>query len=304
MKVTCDKIRRSRPLLGTFVEITIASWVSADMEIAVDAAFDTIAQIHQLMSFHDPQSDVARLNRAASVEAINVHPWTLQVLEAALELNRRSAGLFDIAVAPALQNMGLLPRCQSDPPSIPLEGSASEFIELLAGERVCFHHPSVRVDLGGIAKGFAVDRAIEVLRAHDIPAGLINAGGDIAAYGPSSHEIYIRDPRLPGRILNRVKLKNQALASSGGYFDPFQSLDLMGSTIIDPRTRGRATAVQGATVCAKSCMIADALTKVVMIAEEASVGLLKHYGANALIVSEDGSVRVTADWQDAIQCAA
>src|SRR5215472_10128020 len=95
------KIRRARPLLGTFVEIETAGRAEAELTAAVDAAFRVVADVHGLMSFHQGDSDVSRLNREASFRPTQVHPWTFQVLETAVELHRRSHGLFDVAVAGA-----------------------------------------------------------------------------------------------------------------------------------------------------------------------------------------------------------
>src|SRR5262245_10531915 len=80
------------------------------MRAAIDAAFEAVAKVHALMSFHDANSDVGRLNSEAFARPLGVHRWTFKVLEAAVDLHWRSAGLFDIAIAPILQNMGLLPR--------------------------------------------------------------------------------------------------------------------------------------------------------------------------------------------------
>src|SRR6266700_542445 len=107
MATAFDKICRARPLLGTFVEITAAGAPRPEMDAAVNAAFEAIASVHRLMSFHDADSDVSRLNREAPVRAVGVHDWTFQVLQAAVDLHRRSRGVFDVAVAPALQAMGL-----------------------------------------------------------------------------------------------------------------------------------------------------------------------------------------------------
>jgi thiamine biosynthesis lipoprotein len=111
-------IRRARPLLGTFVEITAAH--APALEAAVEAAFAAVATVHRLMSFHEPDSDVGRLNRHAAADAVRIHDWTYEVLEVALDIHHCSGGTFDITVAPALQALGLLPR---DGASFPVERS-------------------------------------------------------------------------------------------------------------------------------------------------------------------------------------
>jgi FAD:protein FMN transferase len=349
-------IRRARPLLGTFVEIAATGPAP---EAAVEAAFAAVAEVHRLMSFHEPDSDVSRLNRGAASGAVRVHDWTYQVLATALDLNRRSAGIFDVAVAPALQTLGLLPYPPDDnpprvdgaiadgmaPPSpsprtcgerVGVRGSCRTFgleespltriasrsdlspqagrgqaaaatgdaIQLLPANRVRFAHRSVRIDLGGIAKGFAVDRAVEALYRHGIAEGLVNAGGDLSAFGPRSHAVDVRDPRQPDRPMCRIAVNNAALASSAGRFDPLRARDPSGCAVIDPATALPVEAVIGATVRAPCCVIADALTKIVMNAGEGAAPILERYGAGAMFVSAQGEVHVTAGWTNEVRFAA
>jgi len=196
--------------------------------------------------------------------------------------------------------LGLLPGPEGPGIARPIGADA---IQLLPHQNVRFRHPAVRVDLGGIAKGFAVDRAVAVLRDHGVPCGLVNAGGDLAAFG-DAQSIHLRDPRAPDRLMARVEICNEALASSGGCVDPFRCSDATGSAVIDPRTHDQARAISGASVRAPTCLIADALTKVVMIKGEAATPLLDRCRASALLVAADGQVRVTSDWRDAARLAA
>ena len=297
MVMACDSLRRARPLLGTIVEIAAAGLPERDLDAAIEAAFAAVDKVHRLMSFHEPESDVSRLNREAASGPVSVDPWTFAVVEAATDLHRRSRGLFDVTVAPALQHLGLLPRLESScsPPSN--RWATGEAVETLSGHRIRFRHAGVRIDLGGIAKGFAVDRARQALEAHGATGGLVNAGGDLAAFGPGAMPVHIRDPREPSRLLAQVEVINEALASSGARFDPFGSPAAMAPAVIDARTRQPARAVAGVTVRARSCMLADALTKVAMIAGEAASDLLDSFAASALLVLHTGEMRVSASWQ-------
>ena len=304
MLTACDSIRRARPLLGTFVEIAVEGATPAAMSSAVEAAFDAIAKIHALMSFHAAGSDVSRLNAHAWSGPVIVHAWTHQVLATAIDLRRRSAGVFDIAVAPTLQRLGLLPRASGDETFTPIAAETAGAIELLPGQRVRFKQRGTRIDLGGIAKGFAVDRAIYILREHDMPGGLVNAGGDLAVFGAAPALVGVRDPRDPGRLLCRVRLSNQALASTAPSFDPVRSSKVTGSSVIDPHGGKPISGIRGATVRAPSGMIADALTKVVMVAGTSAADLLEHYRADALLVPAVGGVQLTRGLQDAMCLAA
>jgi thiamine biosynthesis lipoprotein len=289
-------VRRARPLLGTFVEIAAIGPQQSDLETAAEAAFAAIEKIHRRMSFHEPASDVSRLNRAAVERPVRVDAWTWDVIATAVDLNRRSQGAFDITVAPLLQVAGLLPTTGPASDATPAPGDS---IEMLADHRIRFHHPGTRIDLGGIAKGFAVDRAVETLRAHGVTAALVNAGGDLAAFGPSPWSIHLRNPRDPRETIGAIEIRDEALASTGGSFDPV-ALPLVACTaVFDPRLRTPAAMIAGTTVRALSAMMADALTKIVMIEGEAAAGLLARFGASALLVRPDGDIRVTPSWQAA-----
>jgi FAD:protein FMN transferase len=325
MAAACASIRRARPLLGTFVEIAVAGEASDTLEAAVEAAFSAVATVHRLMSFHEPGSDVSRLNRDAAARAVEVHDRTYEVLVTAVDLHRRSGGAFDISVAPALQRLGLLPDVSSldtnfphdgRVPSPPLGGererdcaargadSVDEPIQLLPENRVRFASVAVKIDLGGIAKGYAVDRAIETLQRHGIAEGIVNAGGDLRVFGPRPYLVDIRDPRQPERTIFRVAISNAALASSASRFDPALSRHALPSAVIDPMTAMPARSISGATVCAAACVIADALTKVVMNAGEDAGTVLEHYEADALFVSSHGDACVTANWKNEVHLAA
>ena len=306
METKPDSLRRARPLLGTTVEIAVAGTVRSAMEAAIEAAFAAIAAVHRLMSFHESTSDVSRLNRDAHAGPIVVHDWTFEVLRVAADLHNRSGGAFNVGVALVLQALGALPNDAGVHPSAHLAATINPnaLMELLPGNRVRFLHPQVRIDLGGIAKGFAVDRAIAVLRRHGLQRGLVNAGGDMRAFGPEGYAIHIRDPRNPSRSICRVSLCNSALASTGGRFDPLHSADIEDCAIIDPTTNNPVRQISGATVSASSCIIADALTKVVMIKGERAAPLLDHHAACALFVSDDGQVRTTSSWLDIVDLAA
>lgn len=303
MATASDKLRRARPLLGTFVEIEVAGADKFAMNTVIDAAFEAVASVHGLMSFHEPDSDVSRLNREACIRPVSVHAWTYQVLKAAVEMHRRSNGIFDIAVAPTLQSMGLLPRSGE---GVPVETDARSFdaIELLEGRTVRFRQANVRIDLGGIAKGFAVDRALEVLRGSGAASGLVNAGGDLAAFGEEPQTVHIRHPRDPRRSICSVEVSDEALASTARRLDPFQSAETASSAIIDPASFKPPELIDGTTVRASSCMIADALTKIVMIAGTEATEWLEHYNASALLISTNGGVQITPDWHHAVYLAA
>jgi FAD:protein FMN transferase len=304
MAIASDRIRRARPLLGTFVEVEATGPDKSRINQAIDDAFEAVAHVHRLMSFHEPASDVSRLNREAMDRPVGVHAWTFRVLEAAVDMHRRSNGIFDISVAPILQDMGLLPSTGKDR-QLGNECPAFDAIELLDGQMIRFRLPDLRIDLGGIAKGFAVDQALDVLRKSGAAtSALVNAGGDLAAFGEEARLIHVRHPRDPRNTICAVNVKDEALASSARRFDLFHSAEVESSAIIDPITGKPADAIDGVTVRAPSCMTADALTKIGMIVGTDAIGLLELYNASALLISADGDVQISPDFRHAVHLAA
>lgn len=275
------RLQRARPLLGTFVEIRATAPNAPRAELALRAAFAAVARVHSLMSYHDPLSDVSRLNRTGAFCPVQVDSWTHLVLRSAIELHTASQGLFDIATAPALIRNGWLP-----PDHTPLSTSlgCTTDIELLTGHRVRFRRP-LRIDLGGIAKGFAVDRAVAALRRHGATAGIVNAGGDLRTFGPIHEPIHVRCLESPGNFLHLTDLKNFAVATSAPYFATRRIGRRLCAPIIDPRDGRPSSRLLSVSVQARTCLLADALCKVVwLVGADAATPVLRRYRAKALVL--------------------
>jgi thiamine biosynthesis lipoprotein len=259
-----DLYRRAKPLLGTLVEVQLRG--SRD-EAAVRDAFAQVERVHRLMNRHAADSDIGRFNAARVGEAVRADPWTLEVLAQAARLQRESGGVFD---------------CNESAPAGD-DGPAWA----IADDMLVKRRPAC-LDLGGIAKGHAVDRAIEALaRVSDAGHALVNAGGDLRHRGPLPARVALRDPADAGRIARVHVLCNEALASSNvGGLRPRAGLP---ARIVD-RRGGRALASSaGVSVLAPSCMLADALTKVALLAGPAARrAVLGRYGARVLLSRFDG----------------
>jgi thiamine biosynthesis lipoprotein len=246
---------RARALLGTRVEISVlADAPESRLHAAIDAAFAEIERIHQLMSCQEAHSELSRLNRAAHREAVPVDGHTFAVLTRALQFAQLSDGAFDPCVGGTLERLGLLP--PPDDPTPP--GARWSDIALLDGQRVRFAR-ALRLDLSGIAKGYAVDLAVECLQRRGIESVMVNAGGDLRVAGPNSFQIGVRDPRSPARIAHALHLRHSALATSAAY--PGSA-----ATLLDLRSDRPCRGCGSISVRAAQCMNADALTKVVLFA--------------------------------------
>ena len=262
-----------RPAMGTLLHVCATGRDAAATDKAVDDAVAAVARVDRLMSFHSAESDLSRLNREAVHAPQQVDPWTLAVLRRALRFSRLSDGLFDITVAPLLVRKGLLPELAESVPA----GGNWRHLHVLPDGRVVFERP-LWIDLGGIAKGFAVDMAIQVLRRAACSAGSVNAGGDLRRYGATSQTIHLR--RSDG-LIPVAELRCGAVATSGGgSADPERLAAPLGS-IVDPRDQSIRQGGDAVMVAAHSCVVADALAKVAALTGRASEPLLARFGARA-----------------------
>ena len=257
-------VRRCRPLLGTFVE------VAADREETIDVAFAAVEQVHRLMSAHEPDSDVSRINRFAHLRPIEVNEWTARVIERALFWSKASEGAFDVVRAGKAAVQGELIPHHADQPTP--EAAHWTLLEV-QGTSVRLLKPGC-IDLGGIAKGFAVDRAVDALRNAGCARGLVNAGGDLRGFGPEPWPVSIVDP-LGRRPVAEIPIHNEALATSAGLpSDDGLSFAHLG---------GRRDWVSVSILAGNACD-ADSLTKILWV----SGRLPKDADAIALALSTDG----------------
>lgn len=278
------EIRRCRPLLGTFVEITAGGCDERLLVRGIEAGFDAIAAVNRLMSFHDRLSDVSRMNRDAFPRGVNVHPWTWQVMKTSKRFAEESQGTFDITVAPRLTTWNYLPR--RDYQFSPIASSRDIF---LRRNYEVFFRRGLIVDLGGIAKGFAVDRAVDALKENGIECGIVNAGGDLRTFGPASQLVHLRHPTNPVRVAGAVRLQERAMATSGVYFERRRYHGDCVTPLVDGRNRQPARELISVSVAAAECMIADALTKIVFVQHEKAAPLLARYHADALLLERSGA---------------
>jgi thiamine biosynthesis lipoprotein len=295
--VKTREIRRVRPLLGTLVEVS--AWGEAGaVRSAIESAFAAIGKVHRLMSVHDPASDVARVNREAHERPVRVHPWTAEVLRLALRLQGESCGSFDCGIGSRLEKAGFLPAGTA---SAARSASASECNIHIAASNVVRLRRPLCLDLGGIAKGYAVDRAVEALRQPGIAAGSVNAGGDLRVFGLTGFPIMVRDPLLPGRLVHLLTLSEGAVATSAGYHSSRHVKGRHVMPIFDPvRERFLACNVS-VTVMTASCVMADALTKVAAIRGAAAAPMLLCHGAHAFWWQGE---RMYTTWEAACPAAA
>jgi len=260
-------LRRARPLLGTLVSMHVMAddATETNAHVAIDAAFETMQDIHRAMSAHAADSDLAKLANAQYGDAIVLSPHTCAVLRAARHWSRESARAFDpVRAGSTLAKRGTRPGIAIDAS----ECGTLAGLEFIGDSNVVADGP-LALDLGGIAKGYAVDQAIEVLRVHGVECALVNAGGDLRAIGDRAWPVDIRHHSSAPITARLTRLKEGAIATStrGTDFIP---------------TRRTSARWQCASVQARDCMTADALTKWALQSRDPGLHLrrtLREHGA-------------------------
>lgn len=277
------RVRRCRPLLGTFVEMAVDA---ADEPAAVQAmneAFDAMATVDALMSFHRKDSDLSLVNRAPAGTVLALHSWTTEVLALAKELCEATSGAFDCAVGSRLAAWGLLPETMIRSSAAgTVDGSVLD-VDVLDRGVVRVRRP-VCLDLGGIAKGFAVDKAIESLDGEGLSSALVNAGGDLRIMGSSPWPIHLRRPGTPNQLIYAGSLSDGALATSAPYFSMPASRDGKNSALLDPRDGRNIVAMSSFTVIAPRCAVADGLAKALAVDGTLAIECARQYQARAFVL--------------------
>jgi len=272
---------RCKPLLGSYVEISTPN--GRHFVNAIENAFLAIEEVQVLMGFHNPESELSCINARCHLEAIRIHPWTAMVLSIAQEINHHSKGLFNCGIGYRLVASGLLPRhfgIHIGTKANPFGGI--EDLQFLEPTLVRSAMP-LCLDLGGIAKGFAVDLAVNVLQSAAVPAGLVNAGGDLRVFGNEAKDIQVRNPANPHEVINLGNMREGAIATSSLYFTRRDKTS--NSYMVNPINQEHIEFSDSYSVMADQCVYADALTKVVSISGNTNHPCLEHFSAQAIIIS-------------------
>lgn len=270
-------LRRARPLLGTLVDMRIEGLAPARAERAAERAFAEVAAIHRLMSFHAAGSDLDRLHRARRGAWVRVDARTRVVLELALRVAADSQGRFDPTVAAQQVAWGLLPRPIGS--AAPHPQASWRDIELDGSRGVRLLRP-LWIDLGGIAKGHAVDRAVEIIVGSGAAQVCVNAGGDLRVAGSRPELVHLR----AAVVEPLVEIGNAAVATSVGARAGRAGNRHAGPHVDGVSRLAAGRAGESVSVVAPDCSVADALTKVVLACrDELARRVLERYGAQACV---------------------
>jgi thiamine biosynthesis lipoprotein len=259
----------SRMSMGCAYAIVAYGRDGAALPAIVEAAFDEVDRLDRLMSHYKPESPLSRLNREAAAGPVAVDPELFGLIAESLRYSRESDGAFDITVGPLMKAWGFF-RGGGRVPGGEELGEArarvgyGHVILDRAAQTIRFDRPGVELDLGGIAKGYAVDRAVALLRSRGVAAALVSAGGSTvfglgAPPGHAAWDVAIQDPVDPDATALTVRLKDRALSVSGSYEKSFEQDGVRYSHIMDPHTGRPVPGVLSVAVLTGTGTAGDAL---------------------------------------------
>jgi thiamine biosynthesis lipoprotein len=297
--------RREEAIMGTRIYVELWADAAPAGESAVAAVIQSMHDVDEMMSTYKPASQLSRVNDRAAQEPVKVDRELFEVIRNALEFSRLTHGAFDVTYA----SVGYLYdfRAHQRPTEAQIEkalpGINWRNVRLdPVALTVKFDHAGMRIDLGGIAKGYAVDRAIGLLQARGIAHAVVTAGGDSRIIGDRFGRpwiVGIRHPDDPKRVITRIPLVDTAMSTSGDYERYFDENGVRYHHIIDPKTGHSASKVRSATILAPTAMQTDGLSKTAFVlgAEEALKIIEAIPGVDAIFVTPQGKVLYTKGLQ-------
>jgi FAD:protein FMN transferase len=289
------KISRSEELMDTFFTITVYSDKPETTETAISEAFNEIKKIESELNIYDENSELSSLNRNKILKAPSED---LKIdIERSLYYSNLSDGAFDITVQPILD---LFKKSFSEKNSAPSAKMISKELKKVDYKRIIIKDREIkigddqRITLGGIAKGYAVEKAVEILKRHNITMALVDASGNMRALGKKPDggwNIAIADPRDANNYITIIPLENNAVSTSGDYERYFDD-NMEYHHIINPKTGYSATELISVTIVTDNAFDADALsTAVFILGKEKGMKLIESLpGIEGLIITKEREI--------------
>jgi len=282
-------------MMGTFAQITVAAHDEQQAQQWIDTAFEQMKKINREMNDHDPNSPISQLSLTAHLQPVAVSPELFEVIEASIRYSQLSDGAFDITVGPEVQLWRQMQKTgqQPDPNALAAAKAKVGYEKLIldkTNRTVKFAVEGMKLDVGAIAKGYAVDLAVKTLQQKGVVGGMVDIGGNIRCFGTGPGKggqwlIGLQDPRKDNSILLKLRLNDMAVATSGDY----RRFAVVGgqsySHILNPRSAESVKELASVSVIAPRAVDADALsTTVSVLGKDKGLALIERLENTAAII--------------------
>jgi len=288
--------------MGTAITVELWSDERDAGEAAITAVMDEMHRIDRTMSPHKPTSELSIVNRDAATRAVPVSHEMARLIARAADFSRLSSGAFDITFAAVGQLYDYRQRVKPSEAALAAARAAVGWHNLVLDSQartVRFARPGMRIDLGGFAKGHAIDNAAAILRGRGIAHAMVSAGGDSRVIGDRRGRpwtIGVRDPRQTGQVVAMLPLEDVSISTSGDYERYFDAEGVRFHHVIDPSTGKSPSCIQSVTILANDGLTCEALSKIVFVlgVERGLTLIESQRGVDAVVVDGDGHLHCSS----------
>ena len=296
--VRADWMQRTEAIMGTRCYVELWADDQEKGNDAIDAVMAELRRIDDLMSHYKPESQLSQINQYGNERPVQVDKELFDLIKLSTHYSEITEGAFDITYASVGYLYDYRNRIHPSEEQIRAKLPAVNWRNMLFDEEhhtVRFEHPGMRIDLGGIGKGYAVDRGIAILKERGVTRALVTAGGDIRIIGDRMGRpwlVAIRHPDDPKKVVTRIPLADSAVSTSGDYERYFDEGGVRYHHIIDPRTGHSASKVRSATILAPTATQTDGMSKTAFVlgAEKALEIINRMPEYDAVFILPDGRV--------------
>ncbi|MEI8015084.1 MAG: FAD:protein FMN transferase [Nitrospira sp.] len=304
-------VTRAQMQMGTVVKITAVARSEPIAQAAVTAGFAEIHRLEELLSTWIPTSELSRVNASAGVMPVSVSPETMAVVQGAIQVAEMTDGGFNITIGPVVDAWNVIenqriptePELKALRPLLDLKAIHADVRE----QTIFLEKTGMRIDVGGIGKGYAADQAVIAMKKAGALAGVVALSGDIKTFGHLSggkkFPVGIQHPRKEGEVLVFIDLEDEAISTAGDYERFFERDGVRYHHILDPKTLQPARSCQAVTVIAREGIWADGLdTGIFVMGAELGMHLVEALpDVEAIIVDHEGMVHVSSGLRDRIR---
>jgi thiamine biosynthesis lipoprotein len=262
---------RTEAIMGTRIYVQLWAEDASKGNEAIDAVMAEMRRIDELMSHYKPESELSQINERANREPVQVDKELFDLIKLSTYYSQITEGAFDITYASVGYLYDYPKHVHPTEAQIKSALPGVNWRNMLLDEgqhTVRFEHPGMRIDLGGIGKGYAVDRGVAILKARGIDHAVVTAGGDTRIIGDHMGRpwlVAIRHPDNPQKVVTRIPLSDAAMSTSGDYERYFDEDGVRYHHIIDPHTGHSASKVRSATVIAPTATQTDGMSKTAFV---------------------------------------
>lgn len=304
-------LKVTRTSLHTITSMTVVTGNEQQAQQAIDAAYREMERLGQMLNFYADDSELTSINKNAGIRPVKVSPETFDVIQKAVFASENTEGAFDATVGPLVKlwdfKKGVIPDKDDIEELLDQVGYQNIVLDS-AAQTVYLKEDGAQIDLGGILKGYAADKASLVLQKNGISSGIVTVGGEVRAFGNKPDGtpwiVGIQNPRQKGpndEVIATIALSNRSISTSGDYIKFFEKDGVRYHHILNPKTGYPAEQCGSVTVIANDGVTADGFSKIFVLGPEKGLKIAKKVGFDAIFIDCNGKISMSEGLQDRIR---